>query len=270
MKLAKQGALAPKNVMNKNGRCLRPWNLASAVSTFIDDNLRSIPLSQRQVGVLAGLGPNRSNRVGEQRKIGKGSRPTALKVISVIVAQEILIMAGVGGVDVLCTYGGHTKEEVEAEGSIEETGKKTHSLPHPVKSCPEWKQACSSTLAAVISVGGVCSNGAMILDNVIKVFWTLLSASAARSKSSEGVFSKGLEALKTDSKLVSVVDNWLNQSKSQASLIKKTFGLKSHGKRQAADGDVSTSSETSEKKAREGAGVPVPAAEAPGNQPALG
>jgi hypothetical protein len=170
-------------------------------------------------------------------------------VLSIIAARKILTMAGVWGIDVLCTYGGHMKEEVEAKGPIEDTEKKVHAMPHPVTSFPEWKQDFSSILTAIISTGGVCSNGSMMHGNVIKVFWALLCASTVRCKASEGVFAKSLEALKTDTKLMSVVENWLNQSESQAALIKKAFRFKSHGKRQAADGDLSTSSsETSERR----------------------
>jgi hypothetical protein len=224
-----------------------------AVATFINESFVSIALSQRQIGLLAGLGPNKSNRVGEQRKAGRGSRPSATKVLALIMARKLLTMAGCRGVDELCTYGDHTKEQVEAEGALD-AGKIIHTLPHPVTTCPEWTAACKSTLKATVQKNGA-SSGSFTSANVIKVFWALLAGSQARCPASEAIFNKGVSALESDTKMPLVVKNWLSQSKSQAATVKKEFGFKGQSKRLAADVDVNTSPETTEKKAREEADV---------------
>mmetsp|Transcript_37460 Transcript_37460/g.63808 ORF Transcript_37460/g.63808 Transcript_37460/m.63808 type:complete len:306 (+) Transcript_37460:242-1159(+) len=236
-------------------RKLQSWSRPTglAVATFINESFVSIALSQRQIGLLAGLGPNKSNRVGEQRKAGRGSRPSATKVLALIMARKLLTMAGCLGVDELCTYGDHTKEQVEAEGALD-AGKIIHTLPHPVTTCPEWTAACKSTLKASVQKNGA-SSGSFTSANVIKVFWALLAGSQARCPASEAIFNKGVSALESDTKMPLVVKNWLSQSKSQAATVKKEFGFKGQSKRLAADVDVNTSPETTEKKAREEADV---------------
>lgn len=214
------------------GRDLKGQQVSSCVDGGIASELKQF--NQNQVGSLCGLGAKKGARIGEQRKLGRGSSPTTIKVVTVITAAFLLRLAGVTGNSPLYFATGVSLADLEAQGAIvlmdvvPGMPAKQRKPQHPVAYCDEWSQALKSTFKAVLESDD--SHGKMtltpgIVDDAIDLFWTLLQGNVRRKSASAIIYDKGKQSLVT-SELKCVMENWLGQSRSVAAGLKATNAKK--------------------------------------------